>query len=59
MVDIYKGNGLPIRSRTINRNQPCECGSGKKSKKCCGSETKYFHQEKNPAQKAIPENNTN
>lgn len=28
----------PIRrSEKIGRNEPCPCGSGKKSKKCCGS----------------------
>ena len=31
-----------------NRNQPCECGSGKKSKGCCQSEaekSKRYHEE--------------
>ncbi len=27
----------PIQSpRTVGRNDPCPCGSGKKYKKCCG-----------------------
>lgn len=24
------------RERTVGRNDPCPCGSGKKYKKCCG-----------------------
>jgi hypothetical protein len=30
---------VPIRSTEpkVGRNQPCPCGSGKKSKKCCGA----------------------
>lgn len=51
MVEIYKGNGLPIKAKKVNRNQPCQCGSGKKAKNCCGDQTKYFYQERNPAQK--------
>ena len=27
----------PARSQKIDRNAPCPCGSGKKSKKCCYS----------------------
>ena len=27
----------PVRARKVGRNQPCPCGSGKKSKKCCGA----------------------
>jgi hypothetical protein len=42
MVEIYKGNGLPIKAKKVNRNQPCQCGSGKKAKNCCGAGTKYF-----------------
>ena len=29
-----------------NRNKPCQCGSGKKTKKCCGNEaekTRKYH----------------
>lgn len=29
----------PVRSTKVGRNEPCPCGSGKKFKKCCGSET--------------------
>jgi len=27
----------PIASTKVGRNEPCHCGSGKKYKKCCGS----------------------
>jgi len=29
----------PRESKTLGRNDPCPCGSGKKYKKCCGSES--------------------
>ena len=25
-----------------NRNAPCKCKSGKKTKNCCGADTKYY-----------------
>ena len=28
----------PVESKKVGRNSPCPCGSGKKYKKCCGSE---------------------
>lgn len=36
---------VPLRrSRTkIGRNEPCPCGSGKKSKKCCGASTTVWN----------------
>jgi len=27
----------PMKSKKINRNVPCPCGSGKKYKRCCSS----------------------
>jgi uncharacterized protein len=27
----------PVRSQCVGRNEPCPCGSGKKYKRCCGS----------------------
>jgi hypothetical protein len=27
----------------VGRNEPCPCGSGKKAKNCCGTETKYYN----------------
>ena len=40
---IIKGNGSPLVAEPIGRNEPCKCGSGKKSKNCCGSKTKYLN----------------
>ena len=45
LVTIIKGDGYPIISKKICRNEPCKCGSGKKAKKCCKPETKYFSTE--------------
>jgi uncharacterized protein YchJ len=39
-------NDLPIISKKIEPNAKCECGSDKKAKKCCGVETKYYHQKR-------------
>jgi len=41
-VEFLKGDGRPFHSKKIGRNEPCKCGSGVKSKNCCGTETKYF-----------------
>jgi len=41
---LIKGNGMPLRAKKISRNDPCSCGSGKKSKNCHGDQTKYFKQ---------------
>ena len=37
-----KEEGHVIVSEKVMRNGLCPCGSGKKSKKCCGSDTKFF-----------------
>ncbi len=37
-----KEAGHPIISQKPSRNSKCTCGSGKKSKHCCGSDTKFF-----------------
>ena len=42
-VGMIKGNGFPIVSFKKDRNAPCTCGSGKKQKRCCGTETKFHH----------------
>lgn len=34
-----------LLSEKIGRNEPCPCGSGKKAKKCCGTQTKYKNRE--------------
>jgi len=41
-VLFLRGDGPPFSSEKQQRNKPCACGSGKKQKKCCGTETKYF-----------------
>lgn len=43
MAMIVEGNGSPLRAASVQRNSPCPCGSGKKAKNCCGTETKYYH----------------
>ena len=42
-IDIVLGNGFPIAAKKVNPNAPCEYGSGKKAKKCCGTQTKYYY----------------
>lgn len=49
-VLILPGNGSPIMSLRINRNSRCKYGSGKKSKNCCGTDTRYFHSKTKPEQ---------
>lgn len=29
-------------SKKTMRNEKCKCGSGKKAKKCCATETRYY-----------------
>jgi uncharacterized protein YecA (UPF0149 family) len=41
---LIPGNGKPLMAKSIGRNALCKCGSGKKSKNCCGTDTKYFKQ---------------
>lgn len=42
MVKFYPNNGKPFESVKVDRNAPCECGSGKKQKKCCGDTSKLL-----------------
>ena len=42
-VKFYRGNGTPLLAEKVGRNEPCPCGSGKKAKNCCGTETKYYN----------------
>ena len=56
MVTIYRGNGQPMKAKRYDRNALCECGSGKKQKKCCGTETKYFTKRKPEPEQPTPEN---
>ena len=32
----YKKSKTVVKEKTVGRNEPCPCGSGKKYKKCCG-----------------------
>ncbi|WP_313585085.1 SEC-C metal-binding domain-containing protein, partial [Lacrimispora sp.] len=32
-----KASGTIVKGAKVGRNDPCPCGSGKKYKKCCGS----------------------
>jgi len=32
----YKKSMIAVSRKTVGRNDPCPCGSGKKYKKCCG-----------------------
>lgn len=32
----FRASKMFIKTESINRNDPCPCGSGKKYKKCCG-----------------------
>ena len=32
---FYIGGDVSYKTRTVGRNEPCPCGSGKKYKKCC------------------------
>jgi uncharacterized protein YecA (UPF0149 family) len=41
-VQVLVGNGKPFIARKIRPNDPCPCGSGKKAKHCCGTETRYY-----------------
>jgi len=37
-----KEKGQRIVTLKPARNAKCQCGSGKKQKNCCGSETRFF-----------------
>lgn len=43
MVPFMPNNGMPLRTKTYQRNALCECGSGKKQKKCSGVETRFIN----------------
>lgn len=33
--DQYVGTRTVTKTKTVGRNEPCPCGSGRKYKKCC------------------------
>ena len=45
-VKVYCGGSTPLVSVKVRPNDPCPCGSGKKAKHCCGTETKYYKSKK-------------
>lgn len=42
-VRFYRGTGSPLIALKVRPNDPCPCGSSKKAKKCCGTETKLYN----------------
>lgn len=43
LVTFYRGDGSPIHAKKVRPNGACPCGSGKKAKHCCGTDTKYYN----------------
>ena len=41
-VAFYQSGSKPFIARKIRPNDPCPCGSGKKAKHCCGTNTRYY-----------------
>ena len=41
-VMVDQSGSSPLIARKIRPNDPCPCGSGKKAKHCCGTNTKYY-----------------
>ena len=41
-VTVYSSGSTPIVAKKIRPNDPCPCGSGKKAKHCCGTQTEYY-----------------
>lgn len=41
-IKIIDGDGFPLIAVKPERNSKCKCGSGKKTKNCCGVETQVF-----------------
>lgn len=55
MAKLFKGNGFPLVSRKQLPNDPCKCGSGKKAKKCHGTQNMYYYSKLTEKQKAVKE----
>lgn len=36
LIRAWRKAGQAVSTKTVGRNDPCPCGSGKKYKKCCG-----------------------
>lgn len=41
-VKVIRGGHIPLVADKIRPNDPCQCGSGKKAKNCCGTTTRYY-----------------
>lgn len=50
MENLNNGNGFPMVAEKQLPNAPCRCGSGKKAKKCCGTDTTYYYSKLNEKQ---------
>jgi hypothetical protein len=46
---LIAGNGTPLRAIKFNANSPCRCGSGLKTKRCCGVREAYLNSKPNTA----------
>ena len=56
-VQFFVGNGFPLIHMRVLPNDPCRCGSGKKTKKCCRTETPFYYSkltEKQKSEKEVP-----
>jgi uncharacterized protein YchJ len=42
VISAKAGYSDTLNAEKTSRNAKCKCGSGKKAKKCCGVETKYY-----------------
>jgi hypothetical protein len=45
-VQLIESDGSPFLAKGQGRNSLCSCGSGRKAKRCCGTETKYYSTKK-------------
>jgi hypothetical protein len=45
-----EGNGFLMVAEKQLPNDPCKCGSGKKAKRCCGTETTFYYTKLNEKQ---------
>ena len=48
-MQFIAGNGTPLRAVRYPANSLCRCGSGMKTKRCCGVGSGYFNTEANAA----------
>lgn len=58
-VQVVTGNGFPLTAKKVYPNDPCTYGSGKKAKKCCGTEKTYYYTKKKETDGLIPKKSEN